>query len=90
MHFTPGLRLRCNDETEIVGMDDAEMGEYAYDYVSVLLEINPRRMYGDDTSSTRSMRQRRGAIPSIVGESQHNVEVHHPPEYYPTPDMRSV
>lgn len=27
MHYIPGLRLRCSEETEIVGIDDAEMGE---------------------------------------------------------------
>lgn len=31
MHFIPGLRLRCSEEAEIIGIDDAEMGEFAYD-----------------------------------------------------------
>ena len=29
------LHLHCDKETEILGVDDAEMGELAYDYVSI-------------------------------------------------------
>ncbi len=39
MHFIPGLRLRVTEEVEIVGIDDAEMGEFAYDYVGLEQEI---------------------------------------------------
>lgn len=41
MHYFPGgsLRLRCDEESEIIGIDDAEMGEFAYDYVSLEAEI---------------------------------------------------
>lgn len=41
MHFIPGMRLRADEESEILGIDDAEMGEFAYDYVSLEAEINP-------------------------------------------------
>ncbi|KAI0766312.1 ammonium transporter [Irpex lacteus] len=27
MHYIPGCRMRCDEETEILGVDDAEMGE---------------------------------------------------------------
>jgi len=40
MHYIPGLRLRVDEETEILGIDDAEMGEFAYDYVGMEQEIN--------------------------------------------------
>jgi Amt family ammonium transporter len=40
MHYIPGLRLRVSEETEILGIDDAEMGEFAYDYVGMEQEIN--------------------------------------------------
>jgi Amt family ammonium transporter len=40
MHFIPGLRLRADDESEILGIDDAEMGEYAYDYVGLETELH--------------------------------------------------
>ncbi|KAF8993626.1 ammonium transporter AmtB-like domain-containing protein [Cyathus striatus] len=39
MHFIPGLRLRTTEEAEILGIDDAEMGEFAYDYVGLEQEI---------------------------------------------------
>lgn len=32
MHYIPGLRLRAPEETEMMGIDDMEMGESAYDY----------------------------------------------------------
>ncbi|TFY56916.1 hypothetical protein EVJ58_g7346 [Rhodofomes roseus] len=35
MHFIPGLRLRASEEAEILGIDDTEMGEFAYDYVGL-------------------------------------------------------
>ena len=35
MHFIPGCRMRCDEDAEILGIDDAEMGEFAYDYVEV-------------------------------------------------------
>jgi Amt family ammonium transporter len=41
MHFTPGLRLRVDEDSEILGIDDAEMGEYAYDYVGLETELPP-------------------------------------------------
>ncbi|PSK46316.1 Ammonium transporter 1 [Elsinoe australis] len=31
----PGLKLRASDEAELLGMDDDQMGEFAYDYVEV-------------------------------------------------------
>lgn len=39
MHFIPGLSLRASEEAEILGIDDAEMGEFAYDYVGIEQEI---------------------------------------------------
>jgi len=39
MHFIPGLSLRTTEEAEILGIDDADMGEFAYDYVGLEQEI---------------------------------------------------
>ena len=39
MHYIPGLALRANEKAEILGIDDAEMGEFAYDYVGLEQEI---------------------------------------------------
>jgi Amt family ammonium transporter len=32
---TPGLHLRASEEAELLGMDDDQLGEFAYDYVEV-------------------------------------------------------
>ena len=45
MHVIPGLHLRADEEAEILGIDDAEMGEFAYDYVGLEAEINPKQDY---------------------------------------------
>jgi len=41
MHFIPGLRIRVPEETEIIGIDECEMGEFAYDYVALETELKP-------------------------------------------------
>ncbi len=33
MHYIPGLRLRVSEEVEAAGIDESDMGEFAYDYV---------------------------------------------------------
>jgi len=35
LNFIPGFHLRASEEDEIMGMDDAEVGEFAYDYVEL-------------------------------------------------------
>ncbi|WOO85832.1 Ammonium transporter 1 [Vanrija pseudolonga] len=58
MHFIPFLRLRCDEESEIVGIDDSMLGEWAYDYVDADPELKPhsRADYvpGDETARGRS------------------------------------
>ncbi|KAL7272585.1 ammonium transporter Amt1 [Rhizina undulata] len=39
MNLIPGLQLRASEESEILGMDDAELGEFAYDYVELTREV---------------------------------------------------
>jgi len=46
MHFIPGLSLRCNEEAEIVGIDDYDMGEFAYDYVGLEQDLGARDVEG--------------------------------------------
>jgi len=41
MHYIPGLRLRVSENTEIIGIDESELGEFAYDYVGLQAEIKP-------------------------------------------------
>ncbi|EIW71147.1 amt family ammonium transporter [Tremella mesenterica] len=44
MHFIPGLRLRASEEGEIVGIDEAYLGEWAYDYVGIDPELRLHRI----------------------------------------------
>jgi Amt family ammonium transporter len=39
INLIPGLHLRASEEDEIMGMDDAEVGEFAYDYVEVSRDV---------------------------------------------------
>ena len=58
MHYIPGCRMRCDEETEILGMDDAEMGEFAYDYVGIDAGVNHE--FHDDVHS-------HGNVPPTTG-----------------------
>ena len=40
--FIPALRLRASKEEEELGIDDVEIGEFAYDYVEQVREVRPR------------------------------------------------
>ncbi|KAJ3991598.1 ammonium transporter family-domain-containing protein [Lentinula boryana] len=39
MHFIPFLKMRGNEEGEMEGLDEYDMGEFAYDYVGMEREI---------------------------------------------------
>jgi Amt family ammonium transporter len=52
MHFIPGLRLRASEEAEIVGIDDAYLGEFAYDYVGTEPELRLHRIESKPTLTT--------------------------------------
>ncbi|KAH8675618.1 ammonium transporter [Xylariales sp. PMI_506] len=39
LNMVPGLRLRAREDAEILGIDDAEIGEFAYDYVELTREV---------------------------------------------------
>jgi len=57
MHFIPGLRLRADEEDEILGIDEAQMGEYAYDYVGIDPELTPKHDYNLDMVASGSARE---------------------------------
>lgn len=52
LNLIPGLSLRAPEEDEIMGIDDAEIGEFAYDYVEVRRDI----ISGIESSETGSKR----------------------------------
>lgn len=39
INLIPGLHLRASEQDEVMGMDDAEIGEFAYDYVEVSRDV---------------------------------------------------
>ncbi|KAK4111874.1 ammonium transporter [Canariomyces notabilis] len=39
LNLIPGMHLRASEESEILGIDDAEIGEFAYDYVELTREV---------------------------------------------------
>ncbi|KAG1893816.1 ammonium transporter AmtB-like domain-containing protein [Suillus fuscotomentosus] len=71
MHYIPGLRIRCDEETEILGVDDAEMGEFAYDYVALENEVMPRSEYNVGASSGSREPQHTAATTSQISEEKH-------------------
>lgn len=41
--FMPALRLRVNEDQEEHGVDDVELGEFAYDFVEHIRDVNPNQ-----------------------------------------------
>lgn len=39
LNYIPGMRLRLTEEDEILGADEGEVGEFAYDYVELTRDI---------------------------------------------------
>ena len=54
MNLIPGLKLRASEEAEVLGMDDAEIGEFAYDYVELTRDVINGDALGDDGGSRYS------------------------------------
>ncbi|KAL2166764.1 hypothetical protein VTG60DRAFT_2248 [Thermothelomyces hinnuleus] len=40
MNLIPGLSLRVSAEEEDIGLDDGQLGEFAYDYVEITRHID--------------------------------------------------
>jgi len=64
MNLIPGLSLRATEEAEILGIDDAEIGEFAYDYVELTREVL------NDTSDTESKYSARNTSAPIVTDAE--------------------
>lgn len=67
VNFIPGLHLRATEEAELLGMDDDQLGEFAYDYVEV------RRDY---LAWTPSSKDQHGVDPDMPQEHRHGIEEH--------------
>ncbi|KAK4132263.1 ammonium transporter [Trichocladium antarcticum] len=66
LNLVPGLHLRAEEGCEVLGMDDAEIGEFAYDYVEERREVLGEVMGGGegDTGSLFSIADRRALYSS--------------------------
>jgi Amt family ammonium transporter len=51
MNLIPGLSLRATEAAEILGIDDAEIGEFAYDYVELTREVLNDMEAGEERSN---------------------------------------
>jgi Amt family ammonium transporter len=54
MHFIPFLRLRVDENSEVIGLDESQMGEFAYDYVGLDSEVP---LLSDTASATGGGRE---------------------------------
>ena len=66
INFIPGLKLRASEEAELLGMDDDQLGEFAYDYVEV------RRDYLAWTPATEEEK----TDSNINAEDRHGIPQH--------------
>lgn len=67
VNYIPGLHLRASEEAELLGMDDDQLGEFAYDYVEV------RRDY---LAWTPASKDQTGVDPEMPQEHRHGIAEH--------------
>ena len=67
VNYIPGLHLRASEEAELLGMDDDQLGEFAYDYVEV------RRDYLAWTPTMKDQREDGHEIPQT---QRHGIQDH--------------
>lgn len=67
INVTPGLHLRASEEAELLGMDEDQLGEFAYDYVEV------RRDY---LAWTPSRNEAPGEEQNIPSHERHGINEH--------------
>ena len=63
INLIPGLHLRASEEAELLGMDDDQLGEFAYDYVEVrrdYLAWTPAKDEPEQTESNVNPSDRHG------------------------------
>ncbi|PNY22963.1 Ammonium transporter [Tolypocladium capitatum] len=66
MNLVPGLSLRVSAEDEDVGIDDCQLGEFAYDYVELTRHVADSAGHVSDPMSSSSSAANEKALPGIV------------------------
>ena len=70
MNLIPGLSLRASEEDENNGMDDAQLGEFAYDYVELRRETSDAVIQDIEAGSSRGSSKGSAAMSMDVGAEQ--------------------
>ena len=64
LNLIPGLSLRISAEHEELGVDDDQLGEFAYDYVGIESELLPQPEYIENATNGNREPQHTGTAPS--------------------------
>lgn len=67
MNLVPGLSLRATEEDEVNGIDDAELGEFAYDYVELRRETNAI-IFGEEAIDSKNSGDHSGREAAMMSE----------------------
>jgi ammonium transporter, Amt family len=54
LNLIPGLSLRASPEEEELGMDDCQLGEFAYDYVEVTRHVSDNVSFTNGVGTANS------------------------------------
>jgi Amt family ammonium transporter len=73
LNLIPGMHLRATEEAEILGIDDAEIGEFAYDYVELTREVLNDMDPAAETGSMFSVQDHHnsGRFSELTGREKH-------------------
>ncbi|OAK98586.1 ammonium transporter [Phaeosphaeriaceae sp. SRC1lsM3a] len=72
--FIPALRLRATEEEEALGIDDVEIGEFAYDYVELTREVKMPDEEIDEGMSTHSLNDHPAAMGTHHEKNQDSMD----------------
>ncbi|KAH7414064.1 ammonium transporter AmtB-like domain-containing protein [Phaeosphaeria sp. MPI-PUGE-AT-0046c] len=72
--FIPALRLRATEEEEALGIDDVEIGEFAYDYVELTREVKMPEDEVDEGMSTHSLNDHPAAMGTHHEKNQDSMD----------------
>lgn len=68
MNLVPGLSLRVSPDEEELGLDDCELGEFAYDYVELTRHMADGTHPASTTDGSARNSHEKDQTPAIVGE----------------------
>jgi Amt family ammonium transporter len=80
INLIPGLHLRASEEAELLGMDDDQLGEFAYDYVEVRRDYLAWTPARDEPEKMES---------SVSPEDRHGIQQHSEMIHGSSPDSSS-